>query len=136
MRALLGVGMTSFIDLTEELEYGRQPYEGLLWEEAARMGRRVAYQRFPIKDLSIPTKPEMSNVLDAIDAALDTGENVYLHCHAGIGRTGMTVGCYLVRKGLMGDHALMEIARLRDGLRYQSPETPEQIDFVRGWTEM
>ena len=125
------------LDGHEHFAVQQQPHPDavfVLGEEAARMGKRVAYERFPIPDLSIPTKPEMTGILDAIDVALDADENVYLHCHAGIGRTGMTVGCYLVRRGMTGAHALVEIARLRDGLGYRSPETPEQISFVRGWT--
>ena len=37
--------------------------------------------------------------LDAIDAELAAGGLVYVHCWAGCGRTGVVVGCWLVRHG-------------------------------------
>lgn len=61
---------------------------------------------------------------------------VYVHCYGGIGRTGVIASCYLVRRGLTGDEALAEIARLRQGTpdgHRLSPETPDQAARVREW---
>jgi hypothetical protein len=56
----------------------------------------------------------------------------------GIGRTGTTVGCYLVRHGRSGEQALEELARLYAGAAQSafyphSPEDPRQTAFVREW---
>ena len=63
---------------------------------------------------------------------------VYLHCRAGIGRTGTVVGCLLAENGLSGQAALEELNRLwqqseRAQLWAQVPETPEQTEYVRRW---
>ena len=58
----------------------------------------------------------MNAVLDMLDTALQAGQAVYLHCWAGIGRTGTVVGCYLVRHGLTGEQALARLVTLRAGL--------------------
>jgi protein-tyrosine phosphatase len=61
---------------------------------------------------------------------------VYVHCRAGIGRTGLVVGCYLVRHGETGNEALLAIKQLRSSISsswMQSPETDAQVDFVRNW---
>ena len=50
----------------------------------------------------------MASILDAIDAALDGGKTVYVHCWGGVGRTGTVVGCWLVRHGKTGDEALRQ----------------------------
>ncbi len=130
---LLAVGVDFFLDLTEAEELN--PYEPFLREAAA--GRPVVYRRMPIHDFSIPTVEEMAAILDAIDAALAAGRSLYLHCWGGSGRTGTVVGCYLVRRGMPGEEALCEIARLRRGVASVrcSPETPEQREMVRGWQE-
>jgi hypothetical protein len=48
----------------------------------------------------------MLEILDELDAALDEGRRVYLHCRAGIGRTNVVVGCWLARRGYTGEAAL------------------------------
>ncbi len=89
-----------------------------------------------IPDLHTPLPEGMARILDTIDAALEAGRTVYVHCYGGIGRTGTVVGCYLVRHGTDGEAALAEIARLRretpDGWK-RSPETHAQREMVRNW---
>jgi protein-tyrosine phosphatase len=71
----------------------------------------------------------MTTILDRIDELLAAGEVVYVHCLAGIGRTGPVVGCYLVRRGMSGPDALDTVERLRGA----PPETPEQRRLVLDW---
>lgn len=99
--------------------------------------RGVVVLRFPIRDVSIPTKAEMTVLLDTIDALHAEGKSVYVHCWGGIGRTGTVVGCYLIRHGLATpDNALEHIATLKQDstlAHRTSPETPEQRTFVEEW---
>jgi ADP-ribosyl-[dinitrogen reductase] hydrolase len=135
---ILGAGVTLFLDLTEEGEYGLVPYAPLLEELAGALGRNLDHRRMPIVDRSTPEPEEMVRILDAIDRALETGRVVYLHCYGGIGRTGTVAGCFLVRHGLSGHEALREIERLRQGTPdgwVTSPETPAQQEMVRSWPE-
>ena len=78
--------------------------------------------------------------MDALDAAMAGGHKIYLHCWGGIGRTGTTVGCWLVRHGLSGGQALIhlnELYRTAEQSRIfpQSPETDAQLNFILGWVE-
>ncbi len=78
----------------------------------------------------------MMAILNQIDEWLIRGKTVYVHCFGGVGRTGMVVGCYLVRKGMAAPQALLRIAELRHGIPdgwKRSPETDEQIEFVMNW---
>lgn len=136
-RQLLGAGASYFLDLTESGESGLEPYAPFLLEAAASIGRSVEHMRIAIPDFSTPSRYKMERILDSIDAALMTGHTVYVHCHAGIGRTGMVVGCFLVRHGMNGEDALKRIANLRQdtpGSWRPSPETTEQRHIVLEWT--
>ena len=135
----LDAGLTFFIDLTEPHEL--EPYEAMLKKEAAARGLAVEYRRFPIRDAGLPkTARQMVDILNTIDQAIAAGHAVYVHCWGGIGRTGTVIGCHLVRHGRSGDEALQEIARLwhfmeKRHRRPHSPETAEQVEFVRRWLE-
>lgn len=122
---LCEAGVTAFVDLTQDGE--SEPYVPLLPEG-------VQYRRFAVRDFGVPSHSAMLEILDAVDAALDAGQTVYLHCWGGIGRTGTAVGCFLVRHGQTGAQALQEIARLRD--RSGSPETDEQRWLVTNWHDI
>ena len=136
VRRLLEAGVTFFLNLTEAGEYNLRSYAPLLDQEAAALGREVEHQRMSIRDRGTPTAEAMADILDTIDAALAAGGTVYVHCYAGIGRTGTVVGCYLARHGMEGEEALAEIARLRRAISdgwITSPETAAQRDMVRDW---
>jgi hypothetical protein len=134
----LEAGFDTFIDLTRMDEL--PPYLPELEEEAARHGIPITYLRINIRDRGLPSHEQMAVLLDTIDASLTSGHKVYLHCWGGIGRTGMTVGCWLVRHGLTGGQALIrlnEIYRMSEQSRIfsQSPETDAQVKFILDWVD-
>ncbi len=137
LRALLEAGVTFFLDLTEPGE--RPAYEEVLRQEAVALGVRVQHVRCPVHDLDVPACAQsMLEILDTIDRALANGDTIYLHCWAGVGRTGTVVGCFLARSGLSGEAALAHLATLwctvAQSQRYpRSPETHEQHEFIRRW---
>jgi hypothetical protein len=138
LRLLLEAGVSYFLDLTESGEKGLGSYERILRQEAGTEGMQIEYARAPIRDFGIPTTAQMQEALDLLDAAIARGHTVYVHCYAGIGRTGTVVGCFLVRHGLSGQSALEEIAALRRGISpasQPSPITSEQRGMVLNWSE-
>lgn len=136
--ALLEAGVDTFIDLTNDGE--TFPYVHILQEEAAAYDVQAVHDRFPIGDFGLPTPERMNAILDRIDESLAAGHKIYLHCWGGIGRTGTTVGCYLVRHGRSAEQALDQLSAWWRGVpksQYHpySPETREQVDFIRSWAE-
>lgn len=128
---LLAAGIECFLDLTHPTEI--EPYDHAL-------PFHIEYLRKPIRDHGLPEKREhMMEILDCLHDALRSGRAAYVHCRAGIGRTGTVVGCLLVERGLTGEQALDELAR-----RWQQcerskswpsvPETEAQTDYVRRWS--
>jgi ADP-ribosylglycohydrolase len=137
LRRFLEAGITCFIDLTEPDEF--PAYEALLPFETPS-GHRVEYLREPIRDHGVPADREtMGRILAMLDGALETGHRVYLHCRAGIGRSGMAAGCWLAERNPGGgEAALTELAQYwQQCLQSRSwehvPETNEQVEFVRAW---
>ena len=131
INALIGAGVSVFIDLTEKNE-GLQPYSGLL--------KKASHQRFPIRDVSIPDSSElMVAILDAIDYHLRQERVVYIHCWGGVGRTGVIVGCWLARHGFKGQAALDRLHELwrqcPKSVYRKSPETRAQEQYILRWEE-
>ena len=129
---LAAAGVNAYIDLTQPGEL-LPPYAHLLPAGAT-------HARFPIQDLSVPQSPaRMTDILDAIDNRLQRGAVTYIHCYAGIGRTGTAVGCYLARHGSPGESALAALAALwqhcATSAYRQSPETRRQREYVQNWRE-
>ena len=134
--AFLEAGFDSFIDLTKPNE--NLPYANILLEEAKVYDVKAAHHRFPIGDFGLPTPEQMNVILDHIEENLRLGHKIYLHCWGGIGRTGTTVGCYLVRQGKSAEEALDQLtawwqAVPKSQFHPHSPETREQADFIRAW---
>lgn len=131
-------GIVTFIDLTEPSEL--PSYLNVLNDLALSLSVNFTYRRFPVHDGGLPDRLAMRAVLDYIDGGLAAGQHIYLHCWGGVGRTGTTVGCYLVRHGFTGQQALDQLALWWQNVpksiyHPRSPETDEQMRFVLEWNE-
>jgi hypothetical protein len=136
--SLLEAGFDTFIDLTRPNE--TVAYIRILLDQAKIYDVDVKHHRFAIGDFGLPAPELMASILDTIDDALKTERKIYLHCWGGIGRTGTTVGCYLVRRGMSGEDALKQLAEWwksvpKSHIHMRSPETWEQMQFIRDWVE-
>jgi ADP-ribosylglycohydrolase len=131
LKRLTEAGIAAFIDLT-------QPGELAAYE--AELPAGVRYLRKPIPDHGVPEeRSHMAGILESLRKALDSSRAVYLHCRAGIGRTGMVAGCFLAEQGRGGEGALTELNRLweqsaRSEVWPSIPETDAQVEYVRGWS--
>ncbi|MEP6896110.1 MAG: dual specificity protein phosphatase family protein, partial [Chloroflexota bacterium] len=134
--ALIQAGFNSFIDLTKPNEF--IAYIRILLDEAKLYEVKVKHHRIAIGNFGLPTTDQMKSILDTIDSELQAGRKIYLHCWGGIGRTGTTVGCYLVRRGKTAEEALRQLAEWwqtvpKSHIHLRSPETREQAEFIRNW---
>src|SRR5262249_1289129 len=130
LRKLLASGVECFLDLTKPTELAR--YDTLL-------PFYVEYTRNAIKDHGLPgSRDQMIEILETVGNWMRAGRPVYVHCRAGIGRTGQVRGCFRGGRGLSGDGALDELNRLwQQSKRSKTwaiiPETEAQASYVREW---
>ncbi len=112
-RALAASGTTTVVDLRAE--------DGL--EEDARtvtdLGMKLV--RLPVRDGQIPSADKIETFLAATQ---EPGGKVFVHCGAGVGRTGAMVGAYLVANGESNG-----AGALRRNLAV-GPPSLEQVAFV------
>ncbi len=141
LESLIACGIRHVINLMDEQEIDRQgkpfpDYDAELALVAGKLGCTVGHRRIPIRE-PIPSRETAGNILDEIESNLLKDRPVYLHCWRGKGRTGVIVGCYLVRQGMDGEEALHRITLLRGDVTEQnpSPELESQRNIIRTWKD-
>ena len=87
----------------------------------------LSFFQFPIKDRSIPTAKMVQDIIALIIPLLEEGENIAIHCRAGIGRSGLIACCILIYAGYSSDDAISLVSSARG---IPIPDTSEQIDFI------
>lgn len=96
------------------------------------LGFRVIYA--PVEDFSVPPPGALHAPVRAILQAAHQGKTVVVHCHAGLGRTGMLAAC--LAKAVFGMDADQALAWVHRSIRH-AVETGEQMDYIRSfkWDE-
>jgi protein-tyrosine phosphatase len=114
-RNLAGAGITTVVDLRAE--------EGLEHDVRTVQELGMKLVRIPMRDGQAPTTEEVEAFLAATQ---ESEGRVFVHCGAGVGRTGAMVGAYGVRQGeLSGPGAVRRNLAV-------GPPSLEQIAFVAG----
>lgn len=96
LQLMAQIGITHFIDLTSP----NDPLKAY-WP----LGGAIRINH-PIADFGVPSVAQMNGILHSIDEALQNGGKVYVHCRAGIGRTGTVAATWLANQGMTSQAAL------------------------------
>jgi protein-tyrosine phosphatase len=88
----------------------------------------LQFVSYPIPDRSVPGSLETTSALvQDLEAGLENGNRVGVHCRQGIGRSALIAACVLVASGKEPEQAFELISAAR-GLPV--PETDEQREWV------
>lgn len=117
-RGLAQAGISTVVDLRAE--------DGIEHDVQAVTDLGMRMVRLPIRDGQTPSNQEIETFLSAIG---ESDGKVFVHCGAGVGRTGAMVGAYQVAQG-----ELSGAAALRRNLAV-GPPSLEQIAFVAAMDE-
>ncbi|MFT4979430.1 MAG: protein-tyrosine phosphatase [Myxococcota bacterium] len=89
----------------------------------------MAWVWCPVEDYGVPSAEQHAVLAERIAQRRQSGCHVYVHCMAGLGRSGTIAACTLVEEGLQGDQAIDLVRRARPG----AIETDTQEAFIRQW---
>lgn len=87
-RALAENGVVTVVDLRAE--------DGIVVDEAALEGLGIRRVHLPLRDGQAPTADQVERFLEVVRTSPG---RVYVHCGAGVGRTGVMAAAYLVTTG-------------------------------------
>ncbi len=138
VQAMLRAGIRCTVNLTlSEEEKPEQRYDAIIRALAETEALDVRTVRFALFDGSCPGEAAIRELLDIVDDCIAQGRPVYVHCMMGLGRTGVMVGCHLVRHGAAKPRAAIRHMRgLRSrttNAKFPSPLTEEQEKRIRAW---
>lgn len=119
------LGITLVVSL---LESGEARMLGLDGERECVRAEGMDFLPYPIPDMGLPASvEEFARTSKLIFEQTYAGTNTLVHCHAGIGRSGLLAAGILLHCQMDPEQAFAHISKMR-GIRV--PETPEQTDWL------
>jgi len=126
-RELQDAGLTSVLSLRaarEYLEDERHRYD-VADERALCAALGLRFQHIACTDFQAPRPSAVVKALAILHAEVEQGHAVFVHCLAGVGRTGVVCGAWQMLRGGSGTEALRQFAWHADRARtLRAPQRP------------
>nr|WP_158658148.1 dual specificity protein phosphatase family protein [Agarilytica rhodophyticola] len=125
IRFLKNISVTKVISLLEKTEINEL---GLGDEEGICKQENLLFEKYPIKDRSVPNYKSFKTFIINSLSQIVEGENIAVHCRGGIGRAGLVACCILKQSGLSDCNAISLVSNSRG---CSIPDTKEQLEFIK-----
>lgn len=124
--------VAAVFNLTEPGEHpycgcGNQLYSGFPYNPERLMAANIKHFNYCWKDMTVPSMNLMMDIVHVAQNEICAGNKIAVHCHAGFGRTGVTISCLLIAMDSFTADEAINIVRLR---RPGSIQTKAQQGFV------
>ena len=128
MERLKGEGTDVLVSMLTESEIDKLD---LRREPEACSKKGIRFLNFPIQDQNVPPdRASFGQLVRDLTSELLAGKGVVIHCHGGIGRSGLTAACILVGQGRSPEAACLTVSMAR---RYEVPSTEQQRLWISSW---
>ena len=88
----------------------------------------IAYHNFYWQDLKVPPKEKILTVCQAMMRFHKMGKRIFVHCHAGTGRTATVICCFIIFCGMITNS--MQAVKVTKESRTKSLPLKKQVEFV------
>ena len=125
IKNIAGLGIQQVVSLLEPSE---ALHLGLDAEREEVKANAMEFISFPIPDMGLPSSVEgFAQLAKQLFEQVNAGVNTLIHCHAGIGRSGLMAAGILLHCDMDPRQAFAYASKMR-GIRV--PETPEQEQWL------
>ncbi len=118
--------IVSLLEKSEEIELGLTT-EGMICAD-----NQLRFTSFPIADRRTPNLRQFSALVRTLAKSVESGDNLAVHCRAGIGSSGVLVCCIMSDLGHTPEQAIEAVSAARG---VPVPDTPDQIEFIRSYSD-
>jgi len=103
-----GIRSVFNLQMHGEHEYCGKLVDGFTYRPETLMAAGISYYNFPTDDFGIWPVDHLLNIVKVVSFAAAEG-GVAIHCHAGLGRTGVIAACWLTfDRGLKAEEAIVQ----------------------------
>ncbi|CAJ1033624.1 Cyclin-dependent kinase inhibitor 3 (CDKN3)/Protein-tyrosine phosphatase [Leishmania shawi] len=126
--------ITGVLNLQEKGEHGNCGPDGIYESSGYSyngaedlMPHGISYYEFPWPDMTTPQQDVVLRSVQVMDYHIKQKGKVLVHCHAGLGRTGLMIACYYVYSQHIPSHEAIALVRKS---RPGAIQTRRQAQFI------
>lgn len=107
---------------------GNLPKSGFTYDPDSFMAAQIGFYNFSWRDMGVPDLSKMMDIVQVMHHVVTVEKRkIAVHCHAGLGRTGLAIACYFVFSGMYdAPSAVAAVRKHRPG----ALQTSKQVLFV------
>ena len=134
---LKDAGITAIFNLQQENEHahcGDGNIDGQFsYSPEKFLDENISVHLYGWQDFGCPDLDCLFDIVKIMSDLIDRGEKVLVHCHAGLGRTGLLIACHLIYTYKYTASEAVTLVRLR---RTKAIQTKAQLAVTRGFERL